>query len=360
MGDLRPSFFELYAAERLTSALRPALRYALEVFSVRNPTLMPLAARSDDIFVVASLFLETTNLSTSASTLAESFYSLRRSRVATQEPSKSRPTGLSLGQIFASVVLSVIVPHVKLKLDEAYSARSGGPLADLMRSSRASTAARSESPPRPAGSEQCKFRVPRSVRELAALLRAISSRLRVENNFLRWYPVANAVYEGVALLFNAAYLFGHTRYFNASFALQRLVVRRLTPREGAAASMVQPSTTAGAVLSVARHAAIATVFAYRFLEYYFAAEGNAPRQGAVVPPPPAPLAPARGIDINASSSQSRIACPLCEQPRVSPTACVVSGYVFCYSCIVAHLDKHGRCPVTLLPAKATDLVRVMS
>jgi peroxin-12 len=361
MSDLRPSFFELYAAERLTSALRPALRYTLEVLSVRNPRLLPFAARSDDLFASLSLLLETAHLASSSSTLSESFYSLRRARDFKHNPNEH----LSVAQIVASVLLVVVVPHAKLKLDDAYSAHSGGPLADLMRSSRAATAAASSSSPTSSavvvpGQQQPKYRVPRSVRDLAALIRTIASRLHLDDRFLRYYPALHASYEGFALLFNVAYLFGHTRYFTASFFLQRLVVRQLSPREAAAASISRPTTISAALLSGAKTAAVVSVFAFRFLEYYFAAESRMPRQGTVVPPPPEPLLPARGIDLDLTTSRSHTFCPICERPRVNPAACVVSGYVFCYSCIVSYLDKNRRCPVTLLPATTADIIRVMS
>lgn len=33
-------------------------------------------------------------------------------------------------------------------------------------------------------------------------------------------------------------------------------------------------------------------------------------------------------------------------------------YVFCFPCIVRHLREHPRCPVTNLPAKSLDIVRL--
>lgn len=35
-----------------------------------------------------------------------------------------------------------------------------------------------------------------------------------------------------------------------------------------------------------------------------------------------------------------------------------SGYVFCYLCILRHLQQDPHCPVTLAPASVEDLVRV--
>lgn len=138
-----------------------------------------------------------------------------------------------------------------------------------------------------------------------------------------------------------------------------------------------------------------------------------PREEAVVPPPPSPLEPARGVD--AGFAQSKLHCPLCHRLRSNPAACVsrptqctifvpcapchvetaysitnvgdnlamwlvtdhflpafgmprvvmllvtkqtASGYVFCFTCLYNYLEKNHRCPVTLIPAEADDIVRV--
>ncbi|XP_037710796.1 peroxisome assembly protein 12 [Drosophila subpulchrella] len=51
-------------------------------------------------------------------------------------------------------------------------------------------------------------------------------------------------------------------------------------------------------------------------------------------------------------------CPVCLLPIQTPTACSVSGYVFCWKCIVSHMKEHGSCPVTQYPISLDDLVRI--
>lgn len=361
----RPHFFELYAAERLTSALRPALRYMLEVLSVRNPSLLPYAARADDLFTAVSLVLEASQLATSSSTLSESFYGLRRARAFSSPASQH----LSQRQVIASVLSTVLLPHAKLKLDAAFSARTGGALAQLVSSAgsmpwRHNGAAESSGTRGQAQGPSQRRRL-RTIADLAAALRALALRMRLEELFVKYYPHFNAVYEGAALLCNVMYLFGYTRYFSPTLLLHGLVVRRLSARElaqaeiGAAAQLGQSSpvgTAAGYLLSGAKHAFVASVFAFRFLEYYYAAESRAPQEGAIVPPPPSALPPARGIDPEVATS--KVNCPLCRQPRVNAAACTASGYVFCYTCIYAHLDTHRRCPITLMPASTDEVLRV--
>lgn len=69
-----------------------------------------------------------------------------------------------------------------------------------------------------------------------------------------------------------------------------------------------------------------------------------------------PIPSAPSSDIN--SQKYKDICPLCLQRWLIPTAISVSGYVYCYRCIVTHLQKESRCPVTKYPASVNDLVRI--
>jgi peroxin-12 len=304
--------------------------------------------------------LEASQLAASSATLAESFYGLLRAPSFAPVPAPRLPAA----QVAATLLFTVVVPHAKLKLDAAYEARSGGALAPLMRGTGWRPPAAPTPAPAPASAPA---RRPHALAKLAAVIRALAARLRLEELLVEWYPTFHAVYEGLGLLFNVAYLFGRARYFGPALMLQRLVVRRLTARElaaGALSGALSPSSpssgplaaAAGLALSGAKRAFVASVFAFRFLEYYYAAESRAPRPGAVVPPPPVLLPPARGVDPAAAAS--KVNCPLCGRARVNAAACTASGYVFCYTCIYAHLDAHRACPVTLMPATTDDILRV--
>lgn len=50
-------------------------------------------------------------------------------------------------------------------------------------------------------------------------------------------------------------------------------------------------------------------------------------------------------------------CAICQQVRQHSCA-ASSGYVFCYQCIVAYIQEHQRCPITLLPCRETDLIKL--
>ncbi|CAI6005563.1 unnamed protein product [Closterium sp. NIES-64] len=58
----------------------------------------------------------------------------------------------------------------------------------------------------------------------------------------------------------------------------------------------------------------------------------------------------------------RSLCPLCLCRRTNPTAPATSGFIFCYPCIFAYVDKasnpFGRCPITHHPTTVDQLRRL--
>ncbi|XP_067623085.1 peroxisome assembly protein 12 [Eurosta solidaginis] len=51
-------------------------------------------------------------------------------------------------------------------------------------------------------------------------------------------------------------------------------------------------------------------------------------------------------------------CPVCLMKITIPTACGISGYVYCWKCIVTHLKERSNCPVTGYEITLDDLVRI--
>ncbi|CAD6227374.1 GSCOCG00006144001-RA-CDS [Cotesia congregata] len=68
---------------------------------------------------------------------------------------------------------------------------------------------------------------------------------------------------------------------------------------------------------------------------------------------PVPTSPSNRIPM-----QSRGICPVCLKTLNNPIALSVSGYVFCYQCILPIILSDNRCPVTHYPAKEDDIIRI--
>jgi peroxin-12 len=102
------------------------------------------------------------------------------------------------------------------------------------------------------------------------------------------------------------------------------------------------------------------IFFFKFLEWWYSPSSPArsfatSSLGPSVPPPrmlpPHPL----GISMEGLKYGQ---CPICHNPTQNATA-LPSGYVFCYRCAYDQVEKHGKCPVTLLPAKVWQMRKVL-
>ncbi|KAF8916821.1 hypothetical protein CPB85DRAFT_1288067 [Mucidula mucida] len=77
--------------------------------------------------------------------------------------------------------------------------------------------------------------------------------------------------------------------------------------------------------------------------------------GPAVPAPKMLPPHPRGISFD---RQQYGMCPLCHEAINNATA-LPSGYVFCYRCAYDQVEKHGMCPVTLLPTRVWQLRKVL-
>ncbi|KAJ4429353.1 hypothetical protein ANN_28115 [Periplaneta americana] len=91
-------------------------------------------------------------------------------------------------------------------------------------------------------------------------------------------------------------------------------------------------------------------FFLQFLQWWHA-EDKLRSSFTALPLPPAP-------EVSAEAKQYSGICPICLQNRKIETVLPVSGYVFCYRCIMQYVQEHHCCPVTKYPADMRDLIRV--
>ncbi|QDZ20401.1 peroxisome biogenesis protein [Chloropicon primus] len=70
-------------------------------------------------------------------------------------------------------------------------------------------------------------------------------------------------------------------------------------------------------------------------------------RGKNLPPPPAPE-PDRENGLKLPNSPKL--CPICRRMKQDPTVLTVTGYVFCYNCIMLHVKEHRKCPITCVEA----------
>lgn len=261
--------------------------------------------------------LTRTHPPTAGGSLSEIFYGLTRLRTAASG-SSSGPIPLgrrSRWLLFASLVL---VPYLRLKLDALTERFS----ADLERLDPHSTLRQ---------------------RQLKRLT-------------IRAASVGCGVYECLQVLQYIAYMANQSSAHSLGTRLLRQQLAYADAEAAGPADWSWSDLWAGRL----RHSTVLTTAVFRGLELsaFFlqfvrwwteeAAQGSLMR----LPVPEAPPSDANG-------ARYMGICPLCVQSWEIPTAVSISGYVYCYKCIMRHLEGTSRtCPVSKYPADVDDLIRV--
>jgi Pex2 / Pex12 amino terminal region len=201
--------------------------------------------------------------------------------------------------------------------------------------------------------------------------------------FLYVYPLLHVSISSIELVYQWRYMLGHSVFFHPSAHLLGLVVRRVTqedsqksaptgatqqPQNAAMPSTAKPSAMRQTAVWAMSSAVVLSWISHLRSEYQrqrqaLIMEQQQQQQGnntqlhsynhpsimdSSLPPPPS-----NPIKISMPSHL----CPLCRQPRVHPTASP-AGFVFCYKCLLQHVQQTGQCPVTGRSCKEAQLLRL--
>lgn len=102
------------------------------------------------------------------------------------------------------------------------------------------------------------------------------------------------------------------------------------------------------------------IFFIKFLEWWYSPSSPArilvrPKAGPAIPPPKMLQPHPQGLSMEDLHYGQ---CPICRNYIANATA-LPSGYVFCYRCVHAHVEKHSICPVTLMPVQIRELRKIL-
>jgi hypothetical protein len=306
------------------------------------------------------LFVERHYLRKHGASFSENFYGLKRRRKPWIETERVKaavggiPAGEKLRsqEIWRSLVFLVGLPYLRAKAQDYYEELGGGVSSDIEDGTDA--------------------------RLLLALTdQSLKGRLR--RGFKAVYPWLNTSFEAWLLLFNVAYLFDQTPFYRPWLSwigvdLRRLGVedfrRAATNTAGASSNPRQVGylTLARRLLSKSPHLLLdslrlllpTAIFFIKFLEWWYS-PGSPARslstspQGPAVPPPRMLPPHPEGTPFDGTKYGQ---CPICRKSIDNATA-LPSGYVFCYRCAYDQVEKYGKCPITLLPARVWQLRKVL-
>ncbi|WFC96474.1 ubiquitin-protein ligase peroxin 12 [Malassezia brasiliensis] len=359
----RPSFFELIAQEQLSQLLKPAVRYVLTVLAQRNPRyLLRIVNRFDELYALLMLAIDHHYLRTWNASFTENFYGLMRRRrpavsakraaSAVSHSTLLASQRLRTREVRASLVYLVVLPYLGTKLTQYYEHLGGGTGVDDVLLDDAPTLRRD----------------------------APDLRARIEDAFRKGYPYAQVAYQLWMLAYNIGYLFNRTPYWRPWLRWMRVDVRRMRgdeePHTQAARALPSPWRApllftvlltrrgAGLVFELLKYALPASIFFFKFLEWWYSPSNPRRRRGddgagtgGAPVQPPAPLRPSdagvmthrpptyqdahiltRGLpdaglfaDDEAPPALVHNVCPLCGAAPIQNACVLGTGYAFCYT-----------------------------
>ncbi|KJE93899.1 hypothetical protein CAOG_04617 [Capsaspora owczarzaki ATCC 30864] len=369
----RPSFFELVAQDSMMSMLKPALKFLLMVVTQRHPGPLAWAIKHhEECYSLITLLVQKHYLQVYDASFAENFYGLKRVQShetdsQSVEQLKHRPMSLSSSDRRKSLFFLAVLPYLKTKLDALFLKHNA---AVRQHAASATAAAASLSPSisvHQDGNQPQPF----------AQSQSPSSLVRV---FTFIYPFVHLTWEASHFVCQMLYLFDETAYYSPELFLAGLRLRRLTAMDvinqqnslilgemERAKRLVGPgfirgflrflSNTVNSAIDYSKFVVPITIFFFKFLEWWYDSEHYTIAVSLPVPPaPPMPKIPEQGLALPQDAS----ICPLCLKQRTNPAVVAVSGLVFCYPCIHPYLEQHRCCPVTLLPASTSSLIKIFA
>jgi len=203
-----------------------------------------------------------------------------------------------------------------------------------------------------------------------------TSQSLLQQSLVRLYPNVRAIAKVVALAYRVLYLFERTSTWSPVLHLVGLQLVRHFPTlgdenaDGGDSSQDLWERLWHAISSVGVGSLWGAVYLMQFGQWWYQREHLLqPYQPRKIPPPPPPRPPYAGTPLPLKSDSRGSSglvllphdpsiCPLCHLSRRNP-AMSCSGYVFCYPCLVRHLQQHPFCPVTGRPMAPEQIRRIV-
>lgn len=181
-----------------------------------------------------------------------------------------------------------------------------------------------------------------------------TTNTRQYQNWLRTYNAADSVYEFMKLFQFISYLANRSKSHTPVMRLINVGLQYIPPDETAIDwnwhDLIGGKIKMATILSgVLFRGLELSAFFLQFLQWWQNESTQKNITDLPVPPPPD-----RGID----GERYRGICPLCLQTWNTPTVVSISGFVYCFKCIMNHFGESKTCPVTAYPATIDDLIRI--
>ena len=169
----------------------------------------------------------------------------------------------------------------------------------------------------------------------------------------RIFPVVHSTKALAALGYRVLYLLKQTEFWSPWLHLLGLQLARHFPEPPLPEAEGTPRARAQEFLGLCGQASLwGVVYILQFMQWWYHREHLLqpfhPRKAP--PPPPEHFPYPESVALGRSARLALLPedptiCTLCHRIRVNP-AMSCSGYAFCYTCLVPHVQQFGHCPVS--------------
>ncbi|KAK7789322.1 hypothetical protein R5R35_009191 [Gryllus longicercus] len=308
----KPSIFEVVAQQSLSNTIQPALQKIIEFLGSLNPERYGwLEKWFDELYLSLNFLLQNHYLSHHDGSFSEIFYGLCRVSVHFGKEGELKRRGQLL-----SLLQLVFLPYVWQKIEKIVQ--------KLQDDYAYGTSSR------------------RTRKQLMSYF------------ILKSYKFGSMAWEFAILYYYLAYLAGKSKSHSPLFSLFGLALQYAEAED-------EMTTTWEAVSNKNRWFSPKNLgqgflrflevgaFGLQFLQWWQAEQHTTNMTDLPVPPPPTQ---------DKEELHLKRLCPICRKSWRIETLLPVSGFVFCFRCIMQYVQEHRACPVTGYPASTKDLVRL--
>lgn len=364
MMTLRTVFNFLTFLTGRNKLVKPAVRHIAR-FIAHAYQLSFLDESFEEWYLVCMSVVQYRCLSSHQSSFMEHCYGLRRRNLGVAEgidqSRESMELYLSSFQKLCSVAYITMVPYfIKTLKDYAASTYLASDRISARQSIRASAMGPHHSMSSTNGSHLTTF-----TRYLSSFAERMTSWMRYLLN--RSLPYAELALDLSRVAYQFLYLTKQSQYHDTIFALLHMRLeksgRSSVVDVDASGGDSTTSVPAGRGIS-SMHIIMAIIISLRVTEYVHNYTQSPEHQSQslsarLAEPVKLPSVPARPPSAQGCLNPPRdhSLCVLCNERRRDPCACS-SGYVFCYLCILQYVREHGRCPITAMPCKEEEIIKL--
>lgn len=313
----KPSIFEIIAQESLAHILEPAFKKILSfLVSFNFERYGHLLEWSDEGYLIFNTFLQRYYLNKYSGSFSETFYGLKRIALVNQKFHDQ----LSQKQKYFSLMLLVLLPYLRgklLKLSYRYKL------------------------------QEVDNYIPKSKWE------KLFRKCVIEGHNTYF-----TLYEFIILCNYILYVSGRSMYATPllrflgivlTYSETRAIVSITELLHKARSNAFTISDGLDVLQSTFARSLEIGAFFLQFLSWW--SQENYFTDIMMLPAPSAPK-------ISPSAKKYKGLCPLCMKVPHIRTVLMVSGYIFCYQCILPEVRDKKCCPVTNFPANENDLIRL--